>query len=54
MDPLPGQIKGASPNANLALLGDVLQAPALPFEGKINLNPAQSTPWWPQTIRVPR
>lgn len=54
--PLPGpQIRGVpgSPNATRTITGDVLPPPTLPFGGEINLNAAQSKPWWPPTIVPP-
>ena len=54
--PLAGpQIRGVpgSPNATRTITGDVLPPPTLPFGGEINLNAAQSKPWWPPTIVPP-
>ena len=42
-----------SPEGTRTILGDVLPAPDLPFGGQINLNAAQSTPWWQPRIVPP-
>ncbi|MBN9510615.1 MAG: arylsulfatase [Alphaproteobacteria bacterium] len=42
-----------SPEGTRTILGDVLPAPDLPFGGEINLNAAQSTPWWQPRIVPP-
>ncbi|MBV8330764.1 MAG: arylsulfatase [Verrucomicrobia bacterium] len=40
-----------SPDGTRTIPGDVLPAPDLPFGGTINLNAAQSKPWWqPRTV----
>ena len=40
-----------SPDGARTIPGDVLPAPDLPFGGTINLNAAQSKPWWqPRTV----
>ena len=52
--PVPGpQLHGVQPNMTRTITGDVLPPPALPFGGEINLNAAQSTPWWPPTVVPP-
>jgi len=43
-----------SPEATRTIPGDVLPAPDLPFGGEINLNAAQSKPWWPPRIVPPK
>ncbi|HTU53535.1 MAG TPA: arylsulfatase, partial [Acetobacteraceae bacterium] len=50
-----GQIQGApgSPSATRTIVGDVLPPPDLPFGGTINLNAAQSMPWWPPRVVPP-
>ncbi len=42
-----------SPEGTRTILGDVLPAPDLSFGGQINLNAAQSTPWWQPRIVPP-
>jgi len=43
-----------SPAATRTIIGDVLPPPDLPFGGTINLNAAQSTPWWPPRVVPPQ
>lgn len=49
------QINGepGSPSATRSIDSQVLPAPDLPFGGVINLNAAQSKPWWPPRIVPP-
>ena len=51
--PAAPQLHGVQPNMTRTILGDVLPPPALPFGGEINLNAAQSKPWWPPTVVPP-
>ena len=51
--PAGPQLYGVQPNTTRTITGDVLPPPALPFGGEINLNAAQSTPWWPPTVVPP-
>ncbi len=43
-----------SPDATRSIPGDVLPPPDLPFGGTIDLNAAQSKPWWQPRIVPPR
>lgn len=43
-----------SPSATRFINGQILPAPELPFGGVINLNAAQSKPWWPPRIVPPK
>jgi len=42
-----------SPDGTRTIPGDVLPAPDLPFGGTINLNAAQSKPWWQPRVVPP-
>jgi len=52
----PQEITGVlgSPSATRTIAGKVLPSPPLPFGGEINLNAAQSTPWWEPRIVPPK
>lgn len=43
-----------SPSAMRSIDGQFLPAPEMPFGGVINLNAAQSKPWWPPRIVPPK
>lgn len=43
-----------SPSATRSINGQVLPPPELPFGGVINLNAADSKPWWPPRIVPPK
>ena len=43
-----------APEATINVPGDRLPAPALRFGGEINLNAAQSTPWWQPRVVPPK
>ncbi len=42
-----------SPDGTRTIPGDVLPAPDLPFGGTINLNAAESKPWWQPRVVPP-
>lgn len=42
-----------SPSATRSIQGQILPPPELPFGGTINLNAAESTPWWAPRIAPP-
>ena len=43
-----------SPSATLSIPGDLLPPPELPYGGVINLNAAESKPWWPPRVAPPK
>jgi len=43
-----------SPSATTTILGNQLPPPPQKFEGKIERNAAQSTPWWPARVVPPK
>ena len=51
-----GQITGVpgSPSATITIDGKQLPAPPQKFEGKIGRTAAESKPYWPARIRLPR
>lgn len=52
MDQIYGE--AGSPSATRSINGQVLPPADLPFDGIINLNAAQSKPWWPPRIVPPQ
>src|SRR5262245_26658696 len=53
---LPQQITGTpgSPSATTTIEGNQLPPPPQKFEGKIERNAAQSTPYWPMRVVPPK
>lgn len=53
---LTPQVEGdmGSPSATRSIPGDLLPPPELPYGGVINLNAAESKPWWPPRVAPPK